>query len=664
MASILNMLPARHIQNLSDATSLQHHWGYADRAVPCTNDAGSCAYLDSVYHSHDLGMLYCGILWATIGGILFVWVMGRRVIQPSELHQATVPGTEKQSSEHQRGIQRVWDTCASFVRRHLLPDCLRSVFGRTTRLQVLILAILTGYLTIWTFVGITYKQWITPVKGMSGVYNTRTGLGPWADRVGVLAYALTPLSVMLSSRESLLSLLTGIPYQHFNFLHRWLGYIILVQSSLHTIGWCVVEIRLYQPQPQTALEWIAQKYIIWGVVAMFLLVVIFILSTPWAIRRTGYEFFRKSHYVVAMLYVGACWGHWSKLDCYMISSLVLWLVDRGIRLARTGLIHYNYLSGSSSMGFRSASAVITYLPDAENGDVVRLDFTHPHPSWEVGAHFYLCFPEVSIWQAHPFTPCSLPSDGLKGQTHAYILRAKNGATKVLADFAAAKTVSAKNGEMSGASNLPTTPVIMAGPYGGSIMSQLRPETNVLCIAGGTGVTFVLPVLLQLVKDTTPRVDRKIKFVWVVRRSGEVAWAKAELDVLRQAAVSHGVNIRIFVTRECSTTSAEGVVRDKASESSSADGLKTSSETKAEVITTQIPVAVGDEHGSRHPDLQSLVRDFVGSTVRGPVSVFASGPGGMLSDLREAVADCNSAKKVWKGDQRFSVRLISDDRLEW
>jgi len=59
------------------------------------------------------------------------------------------------------------------------------------------------------------------------------------NRVGVFSVCSdTLLSHMLSSRESLLSLITGVPYQHFNFLHRWLGYIILVQAALHTIG-CV-----------------------------------------------------------------------------------------------------------------------------------------------------------------------------------------------------------------------------------------------------------------------------------------------------------------------------------------------------------------------------------------------------------------------------------------
>lgn len=632
---------------MSEAKILQHHWGYADRALPCTNDAGSCSYLDSVYHSHDLGMLYCGILWATILGTFLIWGVARRV--------------SSASPESPNTLRRIQRTIASFSRHHLLPDCLGVLFGRITRLQVLVLVTLTGYLTVWTFVGITYKTWVTPVKTMPGVYNTRTGFGPWADRVGVLAYALIPFSVLLSSRESLLSLTTGIPYQHFNFLHRWLGYIIYVQSALHTIGWCVVEMRLYQPQPTTGLEWIQQKYMIWGVVAMFLLTIILVLSTPWAIRRTGYEFFRKSHYVVAMIFVGACWGHWSKLSCYLISSLIVWLVDRGIRLVRTGLLHYNYL-GDGSMGFRSVKAHMSCFPDDNNGDVLRLDFTHPQNAWAVGAHFYLCFPEVSIWQAHPFTPISEASERSGYQSHSYIIRAKKGATKTLAALSAAKGKSTIEGQKAGDMVGSTTPVILAGPYGSSITSHLLPDTNILCVAGGTGVTFVLPVLFNIIRQS-PQPDRKIEFIWAIRRKDDLAWIDTELRDLQGTGRPHNLKIRIHVTREPiepNTGTETSCTKEAADTTSSAISSEISS---AVDLSVQHAFDV-ESTESRHPDLDSLVGDFVETTVRGPTSVFASGPGGMVSDLRRIVADCNSGKKVWERNERYDVKLVCDDRLEW
>jgi predicted ferric reductase len=661
---------ARHIQNMSEAKFLQPHWGYADRALPCTNDPGSCEYLDTVYHSHDLGMLYTFVLWATTGGTLFIWCIGRHLL-PRRMPSSH---THEHTPAPQSSIYRLLHSTSALLRSHLLPEAttLRPIFGRTTRLQLLILAILTGYLTIFTFVGLVYKKWITPVKDMPGVYNTRTGLGPFADRVGVLAYALTPLSILLASRESVLSLITGLPYQSFNFLHRWLGYMIYVQSVLHTIGWVIVEAKLYQPQPSVWESFIAQKYMVWGVVAMVLLSIIFFMSLPCMIRLTGYEVWRKVHYVTAMLYLGACWGHWSRLYCWMLASLMVWFVDRGVRLARTGLLHYQYVDDKYQMGFRYAEAQCRVVEDAANGDVVRIDFEHNHGPWMVGQHFYLTFADGGIWQSHPFTPLSVPSDS-GFQKHSYIFRAKSGETKRVADMLRSKRAAS-----------PLTPVVLSGPYGSDATSHVvgAGDINVLCVAGGTGITFVLPVLLKLTANrSTCQCDRKFELIWAVRRKADIEWIRPELDTLQKASKRLNLKIRMFVTRDdqekstvdSSDSEAEGkgnFVKVEAagiptsfSQSSSSDEVCCAPRHGSYLVQQGRPDAALKPE-TRHPDLRALVHDFVESTVRGPTTVFASGPGGMISDLREVVARRNSGAKVMKGNEGYDVRLINDDRLEW
>ncbi|KAJ9642588.1 hypothetical protein H2201_006309 [Coniosporium apollinis] len=690
-----------HIQNFSDAATLEPHWGYAFRVVPCTNDAGSCEYLDSVYWSHDVSMLYSFILWAVIGGILFVWCLGRHFI-PSRRSDATALREEgERPTVRQTGLYRLTRSAKVTARHYLLPESMARIFGRTTRLQILTLAILAGYLLVFSFIGIVYKRWITPVKNLPGVYNTRSGLGPWSNRVGVLAFALTPLSVILSSRESLLSLITGIPYQHFNFLHRWLGYIVFLQSAFHTLGWTIIEARLYQPQPKVWDGFISQLYMIWGVIAMIFLSFLFVFSTRWAIKLTGYEFFRKAHYAVAMLYIGACWGHWAQLNCWMIASLAVWFLDRGIRLVRTALIHYDYLPGSTSvMGFRSATASVTLFPDDNHGDVVRLDFEHNHDAWNIGQHFFLCFPELTMSQSHPFTPCSVPRSGLKRQGHSYILRGKKGATKKLADLARQKLGKSER-EVANATQA-TAAVILAGPYGQSIVGDLTAacDINILCIAGGTGVTFVLPMLMSFVSGPqAPSGGRRVEFIWAIRKRSDMFWIRDELKTLELASKSSNLKISIFVTREDDSVGKSSTVPDLPDTSknefitieereSQPDTSSASQDSDIEVASPSSSSSVSPDpvkeltsrspsfaiHQARvpavfnpstsRPDIGALVKSFVSSIVRGPARVFASGPGGMVSDLRDAIAACNSAGKVWKGDERYDVELVNDDRLEW
>lgn len=660
MASLPHILGARHIQNFSEAQSVELHWGYAERAIPCTNDKGSCEYLDVVYSAHDRGMVYSGIIWLTILGVLLAWFILRRIGLPIS---SLGINTEKTATSSSGGLVKLRRAIGAATRRYLLPDASRLLFGRTTRFQVLILSALAAYLFVFSFVGITYNTWITPVKKMPGVYNTRTSLGPWSDRIGVLAYAMTPLSVLLSSRESILSLITGVPYQSFNFLHRWLGYIILAQSILHTIGWCVIELRLYQPQPDVGVDWITQEYMIWGVVALILLLLLFVLSTPWGIRLTGYEFFRKTHYVLAMIFIGACWAHWEALQCFMIPSLIFWFIDRAARFIRAALLHYQYLP-TGGMGFKAAEATVTLFPDAESGDVVRLDFELEQDAWIIGQHYYLTFSKLSIWQSHPFTPLNAPFVEAGRVKHSYILRAKKGETKKLANLAA------KPPQSPGSTLI--TPVIATGAYGENIMSKLTAETNIVCVAGGTGITYVLPVLLQIAKQVIIP-DRKIELIWAVRHAGNVEWIQEEMDILHKFKKALNLKIRLYATRDIGTGSSNssllGQEKEKAVSKIAADEVGSSSSQDEDNCDCgeEVPVkktGAGAVDEERHPDLTKLINEFVSTTIRGRTSVIASGPGGMISDLRSIVAACNSGSKVWNGEERFDVDLICDDRLEW
>jgi ferric-chelate reductase len=140
----------QHIQDHAAATNVVYHWGYASRVVPCANDAGSCAYLDAVYWMHDVSMLYTFIMWAVIGGLLGIFVF-LRIIKPSSCQQPSlVDGSEQQSAYAESSFYRAWRGILAFFRRRLLPEGFTKIFGRVTRLQVLILAIICGYLTIFT----------------------------------------------------------------------------------------------------------------------------------------------------------------------------------------------------------------------------------------------------------------------------------------------------------------------------------------------------------------------------------------------------------------------------------------------------------------------------------------------------------------------------------
>ncbi|KAM0527656.1 hypothetical protein ACHAPS_002668 [Verticillium nonalfalfae] len=510
-----------------------------------------------------------------------------------------------------------------------------------------------------------------------GVYKEQNTAGIWSNRIGILAYAITPFSVLLASRESILSILTGVPYQAFNFLHRWVGYIILLQSVLHAIVWCVICIGLYGPQPEYAVNWVTKEYMVYGLCAMFLLLLMWFLSLGFMIRLTGFEFFRKTHYVLAMVYIGTCWGHWEFLGDWMLCGLLLWFFDRLARLVRMTLLHHQYVGGD--WGFHPAQARLTLFPDADHGDVARLDFTFNQSPWHVGQHFYLCFPDSSVWQSHPFTPLSLPVLGKEGLVkHSYVFRAKGGETKKIAELAARRLAEMRN---AGSSPLPTTPVILQGPYGEHSTRGIDGGVNVLAIAGGTGITYVLPVILETLQSqvdsasASDRTDRAIQLVWMVRHRDDARWIEAELELIKASAGKHNIQVTIFVTREQeesgkdnNTSANEKLSSDQkarqVTDSSSSSSLPDTNGIALKDIVTYRNTADSNDSVRRHPDVGTVVQDFVGETVQGPTVVFASGPGAMISELRKSVASLNSGKQVWHGNERWDVELREDNRLDW
>ncbi|KAI2481593.1 ferric-chelate reductase [Pyrenophora tritici-repentis] len=558
------------------------------------------------------------------------------------------------------------------------------MFQYTTRLQVTILALFCIYLTAFSFAGITYKTWITPIEGTK-LHNTRSGIGGFSDRVGAFAFAFTPLTIALCSRDSILSMLTGIPYQSFNFLHRWTGRIILVQSFVHAIIWTIVEGKLYQPQPTTYNKWISQKYMIWGCIAQGFITFLFVFSLRPVIRWTGYEFFRKSHLIVAGLYLGACWGHWEKLSCWMIASLAIMGFDLVARTVRTCLIHTGYKDGSHGFGFHSIPSTMETFQDP-TGTIIRMTFTHSHKAWAIGQHYYLTFPALNIWQSHPFTPASNPGVSSSIQRHTYIIRACNGETAKLAALAE-----------SAANCYPrcvaSTPVIMMGPYGSSIANE--EVSNILAISGGTGITYTLPAIMTALDDASPA--RNIELVWTVRHLENLAWIAPELaylksqldqtwanevgnhdaDKLEKAPiVSSGsekrFRIRIFVTRPDTTQQQPSHelrygksedYGDAGSLAQTPSGDSISLALRLEELCRRCPNFSITWLNNARPDVASLVDTFMNETVEsGRTQVIGSGPPQLGTQLRAAVAAKNVPGNVWQGDEGSDVECVWDDRM--
>ena len=68
------------------------------------------------------------------------------------------------------------------------------------------------------------------------------GSPPLAIRAGMLAVAMIPWIVGLSMKANFISIMTGIGHERLNVLHRWLAYMCLLLSLIHTVPFYVTPI--------------------------------------------------------------------------------------------------------------------------------------------------------------------------------------------------------------------------------------------------------------------------------------------------------------------------------------------------------------------------------------------------------------------------------------
>jgi hypothetical protein len=384
-----------------------------------------------------------------------------------------------------------------------------------------------GYDTIWP------HSWY-PDKGTEIA-------GYVSNRLGILSFANLPLVALYSGRNNVLLWLTNWSHSTFLLLHRWVAFICMLQACLHSAIYLQVYVNSegYDYVTESRLP-----YWYWGIIGTLSLVVLIPVSVP-PVRRRVYEAFLAGHIVLAILALVGCllhilfryqrqWGY----ETWIYMAAAIWAFDRLARLART-----------IRAGVRRA--YITIIDE----DYYRVDIRGVSST----GHVYLHFPTLStwrFWENHPFSVAGVAGGpiglGDEEQEKGPALSDKltdtgdkvsvvcGGPNNYLSDLDVPATV-AKEREIEigstffirkndgitallhnqGSSFAAGIPVLVEASYGPGMTflqgHEVVPTSefpNILCIAGGVGVTAVLPIL-----DCANRLTHPIgttKLYWGVR----------------------------------------------------------------------------------------------------------------------------------------------------
>ncbi len=360
-------------------------------------------------------------------------------------------------------------------------------------------------------------------------------------RAGWLAIAQVPLLILLAGKNNLIGFVTGVSYERLNVLHRWVSRMLLLLATLHmgyqNYGWDQYGLR--------QLEWSTDTCPPTGIAAYAILLWIN-LTTFAPMRNFSYEFFVVQHLITFFGFIIAIMIHLPSTALYsrvwIYIPIVLYFLDRVIRTSRYA---YNNIT--------PGHATLTAL----DGGVTKIRVPVKHiKRWKPGSHVLLSIPRLGFGQSHPATIASIPSS--HNNDLIFILKGHRGFTNRLVKSANSSTTSLLPSTKQDSSPPQQTHVaLIDGPYGGS-QSDFAAFDSVLLIAGSTGITFTLPILLDIAhRASSSRLPvRHLSLVWIIKSTSWTSWISAELTSAFQTLRNAGIetSLKIFIT--CDDTFTE------------------------------------------------------------------------------------------------------------
>ncbi|KAJ3524826.1 hypothetical protein NMY22_g10836 [Coprinellus aureogranulatus] len=357
------------------------------------------------------------------------------------------------------------------------------------------------------------------------------------DRTGVICIADFVALFLFSSRNNILLWITNWSHATFLLLHRWIAYCLIFEVSIHSLFLLLLHLDDHSTESK-------QLYWIWGIVGTF----VFLLMWPASllpIRKKAYEFFLIFHQIFAALALIATFLHIYYLFQYKWGYEIwvyvgggIWFLDRAIRLARM-----------VSNGYRRAA--ITSIDDS--AEYVRVDIE----GIAAEGHVYLYFPTLSwkFWENHPYSVLSSFAGGnAKDSTGAdgdeeKVSTTSSGSEKSLGTGISPRTTLLVR-TLDGFTKALTTrllsspdhrislPVIVESSYHSNPAARnLAHCSSLLCIAGGVGITAVLP-LIRHFNGVRSRLE------WGVRNESLVRALGPELSALTRGPKAVEVNTTV------------------------------------------------------------------------------------------------------------------------
>ncbi|KAJ5167790.1 Riboflavin synthase-like beta-barrel [Penicillium canariense] len=464
---------------------------------------------------------------------------------------------------------------------------------------------------------------------------------------GHLAVMNTPGLVLSAGRNNPLVPLLGLPFDTFNFMHRWVGRVVAANAVIHMSAVLANQAYLNGVDYIIYTIW-EMPFYIYGLVALlgFILIVVQSMSP---VRHSFYELFLHLHIALAVMSFVALWYHLKNLlqQRVLLGTVILWGLDRAGRL---GILIWR------NCGKRRTTATVEALP----GAVARVD-VEVSRAWKFrpGQYIYLYLPCLGLWTSHPFTVAwsSNGSDssslsekhsssdsfasllgGSEKTTMSVLIKGQDGFTKKLLQ----KVEDSPEGRIQAMA-------LAEGPFGG--IHSLASYGTLLLVAGGIGITHPMSYLHEVVTNFATRktATRKVRLVWMIRTLDHLAWIQTWMtDIFGHDSLNSTMDPKGDTYFQFPSLMLSISIHVTGHKDDLEEGLPAPETPWTECAPSHVPVSIHHERPSFRNLLETEKAEQVGA-----LAVSVCGPGGLGDSVRDAVRHVQGEKTVDLFEETFS-----------
>ncbi|KAJ4348394.1 uncharacterized protein N0V89_009768 [Didymosphaeria variabile] len=239
---------------------------------------------------------------------------------------------------------------------------------------------------------------------------------------------------------------------------------------------------------------------------------------------------------------------------------------------------FAYLAERTSREIRGRHKTYVSKVIQHPSNVCEIQIKKENTKTQAGQYIFLCCPEVSIWQYHPFTLTSAPEEDYIS-VHVRMVgdftRALGKALGCNLEKGGAK------GEKDGATEVALRQILprvyIDGPFGSASEDVFKFEVAVL-VGAGIGVTPFASILKSIwYRMNYPQGRtrlRKVYFFWICRDFGSFEWFRSLLLAIEAQDLDDHIEIHTYLTAKIKADDATNImINDANAEQDAITGLR-------------------------------------------------------------------------------------------